>query len=811
MKLKYIINGIVFISILLLFSFSLFDNKEEQNLELWYKSPAKQWIETLPLGNGRIGMMPDGGVNKELIVLNDITMWSGSKDTLDNVPLNSSEYLTRIRSYLLEAKNIEAQKLMAKFIKTKGLGPNYGRGNNAPFGSFQLLGNLDIKYLYSDNNSEFEQYKRSLSLNNAVARTSFVKSKINYKREYFSSMEDDIMCVHLSSDKSHAISLELHLSRPERANVSVESNALIMQGQLNDGYDGNKGIKYYTRLELKNKGGNIECTDTSIKVIAANVLDIYISSSTDMLDSNYRQTVDNRIINAKKYSYKRLKDRHIKAYQKKFNRVSLNLGPQNNTIPTDKRLLAFSEKDDPSFAALYFQYGRYLMISGTNERTIPLNLQGMWANSVQVPWNGDYHVNINLQMNYWPSEVCNLSSLNLPLIEFIKSLEASGKKTAQNFYNAKGWLAHIQTNPWQYTAPGLDVSWGATTTGGAWLCSHLWEHYLFTQDKEYLKSIYPTLVGAAEFFLSTMIEEPKHHYLVTSPSASPENSFYQNGSTTPIYICMGPSIDIQIIRDLFSNILSAANILGIEDNTTTEIKRALSKLPPIQIGAKGNIQEWLEDYEEVDPHHRHVSQLYALYPSNQISVNSTPQLAKAAKVTLNRRGDEGTGWSRAWKINFWARLHEGNRAYKLLRSLLQPTYDTNNTILKGGGTYPNLLCAHPPFQIDGNFGGTAGIAEMLVQSQDGYIELLPAIPDSWKKGDFRGLCVRGGAELSISWNNGIIDSVELKALCDNTFKIKLANNIKAFVCKGQELYAEKGIVSIKLDKGKSIKLTTVLD
>ena len=411
-------------------------------------------------------------------------------------------------------------------------------------------------------------------------------------------------------------------------------------------------------------------------------------------------------------------------------------------------------------------------------------------------------------MNYWPAEVCNLSELHKPLIDFTNSLVPSGTQTARVFYDADGWMAHMMSNPWRYTAPGEHASWGATITGGAWLCEHLWEHYAFTQDKDYLRSVYPTLARASEFFLTTMIEEPKNGWLVTAPSSSPENGFYMPGSKDAVYVCMGPTMDVQIINELFTNTLEAAKILGIEDETTNSIRETLPKLPPMQISPNGYLQEWLEDYEEVEIHHRHVSHLYGLYPSNQITPDRTPELADAARQTLERRGDGGTGWSRAWKVNFWARLHDGDRAYKLLKSLLQPAIgDKVEMTGAGSGTYPNLFCAHPPFQIDGNFGGTAGIAEMLIQSHDGFIELLPAIPSEWDKGSFSGLRVRGGAEVNVEWANHKVQRAEVLATVDNEFKVKVPTYVSSVHIDGKPTEVKDGFIVLPMSVNQKIVLT----
>ena len=772
----------------------------KNDLLLQYTSPAEIWEAALPLGNGRIGMMPDGGIVAEHIVLNDITMWSGSEDPEALNP-EAINYLPEIRKLLLEGKNLEAQNIMYQHFRCGGKGSAFGQAKDAPYGCFQMLGDLHIRYSYPESGLP-TNYRRTLSLNDAVAYTRFQKGNTQYTREYFASFTNDILVIRLTSDKKKAIDFELTLTRPERATISVKNNVLQMEGQLNDGYNTDKGVRYLTKVQIINKGGTLSSDDFSISLAKADEAIIFISTSTDMLDKNYRVSVDKSLVKAIETPYKKLKKAHIDSYRSKFDRVELNLGKQNNKLPTDERLKDFQQNNDPSFAALYFQFGRYLMISGTRENSLPLNLQGLWANTLQTPWNGDYHLNINVQMNYWPAEVCNLSELHKPLLHFTQSLVTSGTATAKTFYGAEGWVAHVITNPWRFTAPAEHASWGATNTGGAWLCQHVWEHYAFTQDNVYLQTIYPTLKGAADFFLTNMIEEPTHGWLVTAPSSSPENAFYLPGSNEPVYVCMGPTMDVEIIHELFDNVLKAAEILDIRDETVEKIKAAKPKLPPLQISPKGYLQEWLYDYEEADPHHRHVSHLYALYPSNQISPYKTPQLAAAARKTLERRGDGGTGWSRAWKISFWARLHDGNRAYKLLKNLLQPAIDKKTSMSgQGSGTYPNLFCAHPPFQIDGNFGGTAGIAEMLIQSQDGYIELLPALPDNWATGSFKGLCVRGGGEVSAHWENKQVTSITIKSRANRTFKIKIPSYARTIKLNKKKYSEQEEYISLPMKKG----------
>lgn len=747
--------------------------KEDNNSEydIFFDSPATCWEETLPLGNGRLGIMPDGGVMKENIVLNDITMWSGKVADYSNP--KAKEALPEIQKLLLENKNCEAQQLVYENFTCSNNGSNWGNGAQANFGCYQTLGNIKIDYFYDEDSYDERSYIRKLDLDNAVATTEFIIDDTKFRREYFVSRHSDVAVIRIDADKSKKISLDISLDRIERVNKITDNDAIVMFGQLNDGDNSDEGVKYFSKLSVNSDGGKVEYVDNKIKVRNANDLMIIFSSSTDYNNDEYVSFTDSLMDNAKSHSYNHLKKNHVKSYKELYDRVELFLGESpNSELPINDRLFDFQDEDDSQMAALYFNYGRYLFISSTREGLLPPNLQGLWADEIQTPWNGDYHLNINVQMNHWLAEVCNLPELHKPLIEFTKNIVPSGEQTAKDFYGAEGWTAHSISNLWGFTAPGEHPSWGATNTGGAWLCQHLYQHYLYNNDTSYLREIYPVLKGSAKFFKSVMIEEKEHSWLVTAPTSSPENSFYMPDGRIAS-VCMGPTMDIQIITELYQNVISSAEILSVDEAFADSLKVDLKRFPPMQISEKGYLQEWLKDYEEPEIHHRHVSHLFGLHPGRLITATKTPDLYEACKMSLERRGDEGTGWSRAWKINFWARLHDGNRAYKLLKNLLSPAIVGDKIT---AGTYPNLFCAHPPFQIDGNFGGTAGIAEMLLQSHDGFIEVLPALPDNWQDGYYRGLCAENGAVIDCYWENKKVTKIEISSKNGGTYKIKVPDN-----------------------------------
>ena len=760
--------------------------------QLWYNSPAQAWEERLPLGNGRLGMMVDGGVKEEHIILNEISMWSGCEADYANP--DAAESLKEIRELLMQGKNAEAQDVMYKrFVPRK---PTEG----GTYGSYEVLGQAVIKHKLPDLEKD-AYYSRTLDLPTATVSVTFKDESetTSYYRNYFVSREDDVMVVEIGCSADCNVAFEFFLDRAGRCSLEhTEDGMLHMSGSLNSGMKGVEGMKYsaYAKVITEGRRACVKAVTAEdgtpmLEVSNADKAWIIMSAATDYLAGDgYRDTACNLVKDIK--NTRNLHKKAIEAHQELYNRAGLSIKSDINYIPaTDERLTGYDwygedgEKIDHSLAALYYNFGRYLLISSTRPGSLPPNLQGLWANTFSTPWNGDYHTNINVQMNHWIAEQGNLSELHLPLTELVLKLIPSGEKTAKDFYGpeAEGWVQHMMTNVWNYTAPGEHPSWGATNTGGAWLCAHLWEHYAYTGDIDYLAKVYPALEGASKFFLSTMITDPATGYLVTAPTSSPENAFVIDGQH--VSICMGPTMDNQLIRELWNNTLKAAQVLRsldyagddngsvvIDAKTIEDISKAITKLAPNQISEEGYLMEWMEDYKEADPQHRHVSHLYGLHPGSEISPTLTPELAQACRVTLNRRGDEATGWSRAWKQNFWARLGDGDRALKLFRSLLMPVEPGG---WEHGGTYPNLFCAHPPFQIDGNFGGAAGIGEMLLQSHEGFINLLPALPSDWKEGSFYGFKVRGGATIDLEWKYGRATKLTVTGGWQPDLKIKGPN------------------------------------
>jgi alpha-L-fucosidase 2 len=754
---------------------------QDASLKLWYTQPAMDWqSEALPLGNAYMGAMFFGGLDKEQIQFTEGTLWSGGPGTGDDynfgIKIGAWKYLSEIRSLLDEGMTNEAHDLAQKELtgntrKVKSKNDLFGN-----YGAQQSMGSLFIEIKHE---GLVENYKRVLDLENAEGLVNYNVGNIEYSRRYFASYPAKALVYHFES--SIATDYKIYLETPHKTNAeSFKEKVYSYQGEVED-----NGMEFETSIKIETDG-SVKYKEGNILVRKASYLNIYHVAATDYINEYPNYTGNDYLFENRKtlkgiadQTYDSLRKNHKEDYHKLFDRVKLDLGNnKRDTITTDIRLLDYArEIEDFGLEVLYFQYSRYLMIAGSRPGSMPLNLQGKWNNSTNPPWASDYHMNINQQMLYWPAEITNLSECHEPLFDYMETLIEPGKISAKEFFNARGWIVNTMNNPFGYTSPGWKFPWGFYPAGAGWLCQHLWEHYEFTQDKMFLEeTAYPLMKEASLFWIDYLIED-KNGYLISSPSYSPEHGG----------ISKGASMDHQIAWDLLNNTMHAGEILKKEKVFQEQLRNVRDKIRKPKIGKWGQLQEWMEDIDDPDDKHRHISHLYALHPGKQISLEKTPKLAEAAKVSLNARGDGGTGWSLAWKINFWARLKDGNRAYDLYRNLLNPMIGIQEDRMKGGGTYANLLCAHPPFQLDGNMGGCAGMAEMLLQSHTGTLELLPALPSAWKTGSIKGLKARGGFEVNLKWEKGHLNLAEIKATKDGVCKFNYQEKNQSILMKSGEL------------------------
>ena len=753
---------------LLLFLIACSQNKQitdTPDLKLWYTQPAAKWVEALPVGNGSLGGMIFGIPGQEKIVLNEESIWTGHT-VYDADKKDGHKYIRTIQQMLFEGKYTEAEQMITDKLMA-GRPPSGSRAN-------QMLGDL---YIDSKNMEGYTNYRRELDLNNSVVSTTFEKDGVNYFREVFSSYPDQVMVIRYGADKPGKISFTSWFQRDSRTDIQVKNYTITVSEHVGNG----DGVILHSIMSYEVDGGKTSVSDNKIVVDGASEVVIRIVAATDYRGKNPEEICKDRLRTAVAVPYNKLLRFHVADYRSLFNRVTFKLtGNDGEDLPTDLRLGNVKNGDEDDYLTqLEYQFGRYLLISSSRPGSLPANLQGIWVDGFSPPWNADYHININLEMNYWPAETTNLTECHVPFLEFIGKLRELGRITARETYGCRGFVVHHTTDAWHMTTCFGSPQYGMWPMGAAWACEHLFSHYEFTGDKAYLSDYaYPVMKEAATFFVDLMVKDPDTGYLESGPSISPENQFYTpDGKKASV--SMGPTMDVEIISELFNNCIKASEIIGEDEAFRDTLKQKLSQMRPLQVGSDGRLLEWAHEFKEVEPGHRHISHLFGLFPSNEITRQKTPALFEAAKKTIEYRLSHGggqTGWSRAWIINFYARLLEGNEAYQ------------NLLVLQRNSTLTNLFDNHPPFQIDGNFGMVSGVTEMLMQSQAGEVDILPALPDAWPSGEINGIVARGGFVVSIKWAEGKLQLLEVKSKLGNPLQLHYGDIIRKFdTTKGELL------------------------